>query len=66
MEPDETWELASHREMLEETGCRLLNLNPIGMYKCTSKSSRLRRPNLPHPFHFRVVSWSDVRAARFC
>ena len=60
MEPEETWEAAAHRELVEETGCRPLSLNPIGMYKCTSKESEPRLPHIPHPIHFRIVAWSYV------
>lgn len=60
IEPEETWEAAAHREIMEETGCRLLNLNPFGMYKCVSHDASPRLPHIPHPVHYRVIAWSDV------
>ena len=60
IEPGEAWEAAAHREMREETGCRLLNLNSIGLFRCTSTAPKPRLPHIPHPIHVRVVSWSDV------
>lgn len=59
LEPGETWEQAARRELLEETGCSLARLHPIGMYFCLSREERPRLPHLPHPESVRVVSWAD-------
>ena len=60
LERGETWTEGAHRELLEETGCRIGQLHPIGMYCCRSKEAKPRRPYQPHPESVRVVSWADV------
>ena len=60
LEPNENWEEAGRRELLEETRSNLGELHPIGMYYCVSRNDRPRLPHFPHPEHVRVVSWADV------
>jgi 8-oxo-dGTP diphosphatase len=60
LEPGESWVDAAGRELMEETGSRLLSLHPIGMYHCFSQESQPRRPHLPHSEFVRVVSWADA------
>lgn len=54
-EPGESWQDALMRELLEETGARLVTRRVIGAWACVSSAERPYRPHLPHPRFFRCV-----------
>lgn len=59
-EPDEHWIDTAHREILEEAGAKILNMEPFCMFDCVRNASSALRPHLPHPRSIRVVMWAQV------
>lgn len=55
LEPDEPYEAALRRELLEEAGARLLTFAPLGAWKTYSALAKPFRPHLPHPSAYRYV-----------
>ena len=59
-EPSEAYLATARRELIEETGARLLNYTPFGAWHCTSSAAKPYRPHLPHPEFYRVAGYSEV------
>jgi 8-oxo-dGTP diphosphatase len=55
LEPDETYEEALHRELMEEAGARVISFKPLGAWKCQSLAEKPYRPHQPHPLFYRYV-----------
>ncbi|MBZ0301825.1 MAG: VOC family protein [Anaerolineae bacterium] len=64
LEPGETYEAALHRELMEETGARVLDYAPLGAWFITSSLAEPYRPHLPHPASCRFVVYGDVELVR--
>jgi 8-oxo-dGTP pyrophosphatase MutT (NUDIX family) len=60
LEPDEPYEDALRRELLEEAGAHLLSFAPLGAWRTQSSSSKPFRPHLPHPIAYRYVVHAEV------
>lgn len=60
LEPDEPYEVALRRELLEEAGARPLDFAPLGAWRSYSSAAEPFRPHLPHPIAFRYVVHANV------
>jgi 8-oxo-dGTP diphosphatase len=60
LEPNETYEEALHRELMEEAGARILSFKSLGAWKCRSLAEKPYRPHQPHPFFYRYVCVGEV------
>lgn len=60
LEPDEDYEQAVRRELIEEAGARLLSFQIIGAWKCHSNTPFPFRPHLPHPNFHRLVMAGEI------
>lgn len=61
LEPGEGYLDAIRREVLEETGARLLTFEPLGAWYCLSALSAPYRSHLPHPNYYRFVGYGEVK-----
>jgi 8-oxo-dGTP diphosphatase len=60
LEPDEHYEAAARRELMEEAGARLLKFTPFGIWHCHSSNAAPYRPHIPHPHYCHLVGRADV------
>lgn len=64
LEANENYQSALVRELVEETGARLVSPFTIfGAWKFISSAEKPYRPHLPHPIYYRVVGYGDVELA---
>ena len=60
LEPDESYEDAISRELIEEVGARLITFELLGAWHCISTAPKPYRPHLPHPEFYRLVGYGVV------
>lgn len=60
LEPGEDWTQALERELLEETGARLISVEVVGRIHLRSGLAEPYRPYLPHPEFHQVVTFAEV------
>ncbi|MFD0870175.1 MULTISPECIES: NUDIX hydrolase [Paenibacillus] len=61
LEPDEHYQSALMRELMEEAGARLVSpFIVFGAWRFVSSTARPYRPHLPHPIYYRAVGYGDV------
>lgn len=60
LEPDEIYSDAIRRELIEETGARLITYEPLGAWHCFSTAPKPYRSHLPHPEFYRLVGYGAV------
>lgn len=60
LEPDETYEEALRRELMEEAGARLLDFKPVGAWQTFSSLAEPFRPHLPHPTAYWYVVYAEI------
>ncbi|GIP36053.1 NUDIX hydrolase [Paenibacillus sp. J2TS4] len=61
LEPEEHYQSALIRELMEEAGARLVSpFIVFGAWKFVSSTDKPYRPHLPHPIYYRAVGYGDV------
>ncbi len=60
LEPGETYRDALQREMMEETGTKLISFHPFGAFHYHTTAAKPYRPHLPHPEFYRLVGYGQV------
>lgn len=60
-EPEESYQEAAKRELLEEAGAELINLELFGGFRMVTSEDKPYRPHLPYPISYRAIGLGEVR-----
>lgn len=61
LEPEENYQEAILRELMEEVGAILISHHVIGAWQCLSLADKPYRPHLPFPEYFRLVIAGEIQ-----
>jgi 8-oxo-dGTP diphosphatase len=60
VEPKEFYLDTIKRELIEETGGRLIEFTPFGYWNCFSSQAAPYRPHISHPNYIRLIGYGEI------